>query len=107
MMPGVLVLVGVRQVGTCCDVIVSGFCGLVLLGCLGFLLFLGFASVFPLFPLFSCLGALLYTSYLLRSVFTLFINFLLTYQICFLFVFGSRRLQQVVFQNLGLVIQNK
>jgi hypothetical protein len=35
-----------------CDVIVSGFCGLVLLGCLGFLLFLGFTGVFPLFPLF-------------------------------------------------------
>jgi hypothetical protein len=53
MMPGVLVLAGARQEGPCSDIIVSGFCGLVLLGCLDFLLFLGFAGVFPLFPLFS------------------------------------------------------
>jgi hypothetical protein len=58
MMPGVLVPVGARQEGTCCDVIVSGFYGLVLLGCLSFLLFLCFAGVFPLFPLFSCFGVI-------------------------------------------------
>jgi hypothetical protein len=58
MMLGILVPVGARQEGTCCDVIVSKFCGLVLLGCLGFLLFLGFAGVFPLFYLFSCFGVL-------------------------------------------------
>jgi hypothetical protein len=83
MMPGVLVLVGVRQVGTCCDVIVSGFCGLVLLCCLGFLLFLGFAGVFFfLSTLFSFFFFFFfwYTSCMLRGAFTLFINFLLTYQ---------------------------
>jgi hypothetical protein len=41
-----------RLEGPCCDVIVFGFCRLVMLGCLGFLLYLGFAGVFPLFPLF-------------------------------------------------------
>jgi hypothetical protein len=58
MMPGVLVLAGARQKSPCCDVIVSRFCGLVMLGCLGFFPFLGFAGVFPLFPLFFCFGVL-------------------------------------------------
>jgi hypothetical protein len=53
-MPGVLVLAGTSQEGPCSDVIVSRFCGLVMLGCLGFLLYLGFAGVYALFPLFSC-----------------------------------------------------
>jgi hypothetical protein len=39
------------------NVMVFGFCGLVILRCLGFLLYLGFAGVFPsLF--FSCFGVL-------------------------------------------------
>jgi hypothetical protein len=80
MMPGVLVLVGARQGGTSCDIIVPRFCGLVLLGYLGFLLFLGFAGVFPLFHLFPLLVSFLYTSCMLKGAFTLFINFLLTYK---------------------------
>jgi len=39
MMLGVLVLVGARQEGPCCDVMFSGFCGLVPVGVFGFLLF--------------------------------------------------------------------
>jgi hypothetical protein len=58
MMPGVLVIVGVRQKGHCCNVMVSGFCRLVMLGCLGFLLFLGFVGVFPSFSIFSCFGVI-------------------------------------------------
>jgi len=78
--PGVLVLVGARQGGTCCDIMVPRFCGLVLLGYLGFLLFLGVAGVFPLFHLFPLLVSFLYTSCMLKGAFTLFINFLLTYK---------------------------
>jgi hypothetical protein len=51
MMPGVLVLAGARQEGLYCDVIVSRFCGLVMLGCLGFHLFL-VSRVFFLSSLF-------------------------------------------------------
>jgi len=52
MMQGVLVLAGARQEGPYFDVIVSGFCGLVMLECLCFLLYLGFVGVFPLGVLF-------------------------------------------------------
>jgi hypothetical protein len=75
MMLGVLVLAGARQEGPCYDVMVFGFCGLVMMGCLGFLLYLGFAGVFPcvyvcfFFFLFWCLFCIL------RGTFTLFINF--------------------------------
>jgi hypothetical protein len=58
MMLRVLVLAGARREGLFCDVLVSGFCRPVLLGCLGFLLFLGFAGVFLLFPLFSYFGVI-------------------------------------------------
>jgi hypothetical protein len=80
MMPGVLVQVGARQEGACCDVIVSEFCGLVLLGCLGFLLFWVLLVFFLSFLFFLVFVLFLYTSHMLRGAFMLFINFLLTYQ---------------------------
>jgi hypothetical protein len=98
MMQGVLVLAGARQEGPYFDVIVSGFCGLVMLECLCFLLYLGFVGVFPLFPPFfwfwgvfyffpffffffffffflPVLVFFLYTSCMLKDAFSLFINF--------------------------------
>jgi hypothetical protein len=84
MMQGVLVLAGARQEGPYFDVIVSGFCGLVMLECLCFLLYLGFVGVFPLFPIFfffffffflPVLVFFLYTSCMLKDAFSLFINF--------------------------------
>jgi hypothetical protein len=53
-MPGVLILVGERQDGTCCDVIVSGFCGLVLVGLFGFPPVFGFCGCFSSLPSFFC-----------------------------------------------------
>jgi hypothetical protein len=76
MMTGVLVLVGARQEGPCFDVIVFGFCGLVLLECFGFFLYLGFAGVFSFLPSFFMFWCpFLYTSCMRRDAFTLFINF--------------------------------
>jgi hypothetical protein len=83
MMQGVLVLAGARQEGPYFDVIVSGFCGLVMLECLCFLLYLGFVGVFPLFHIFffffffflPVLVFFLYTSCMLKDAFSLFINF--------------------------------
>jgi hypothetical protein len=83
MMQGVLVLAGARQEGPYFDVIVSGFCGLVMLECLCFLLYLGFVGVFPLFPLFffcffffffpSCFGVLfVYFLYAQGRLFTFY-----------------------------------
>jgi hypothetical protein len=61
MMLEVLVLARARQEGPCCDVMISGFCVLVLLGCLSFLLYLGFAGVFLLyFFLFWCSFCILF-----------------------------------------------
>jgi hypothetical protein len=65
MMLGVLVLVRERQENPCCDVLFSGFCGLVLVRVLGFPPFFCFAgSVFFLFLFWysfcilpKCLGA--------------------------------------------------
>jgi hypothetical protein len=64
MMLGNLVLAGARQEGPCCDVLFSGFCGLVPVRVLGCPPFLGFAgSVF--FLSFSVLVSFLYTSCML------------------------------------------
>jgi hypothetical protein len=58
MMPMVLVIARARQEGCCCDVMIYGFCGLVMLGCLDFILYLGFTSVFPLLSIFSYFGVI-------------------------------------------------
>jgi len=64
MMLWVLVLAGARQEGPCCDVLFSGFCGLVPVRVLGCPPFLGFAgSIF--FLSFSVLVSFLYTSCML------------------------------------------
>jgi len=59
MMLRVLVLAGARQECPCCDVMVSGFCGLVLVGVFGFHSVFVFCRCFFIFSLFfSCFGVL-------------------------------------------------
>jgi hypothetical protein len=75
-MLGVLVLAGERHKGSCCDVMFSGFCGLVSARVFGFPHFFGFYGCFPPFSFsFPVLVLILWTFCMLRGVFTLFINF--------------------------------
>jgi hypothetical protein len=76
MMLRVLVLAGARQECPCCDVMVSGFCGLVLVGVFVFHSVFGFCRCF-LFYLyfFPVLVSFLYISCMLTGTFTLFVYF--------------------------------